>query len=105
MIFPLRLRLGSFYYSMICELIYEGESVERFKIWAKNNPDKFIVLQNNRPLIRKKYLLKTKRITWKVIQGSVTNIKALEDVIAMIEYKIDPPDSYIHPKNMKKDNP
>ena len=91
MIFPLVLKNGSRYFHMICELVYEGESVERFRVSAKNNTANYIVLQSNRPLIRKKFHLKTKRITWKVTEGTVRNTRTLEEVIALIEEQIEPP--------------
>lgn len=85
---------------MIVEQIYVGDTIERYKISARDNPDKYIVLENNRPLIRKKYLLKKKALTWKVRIGQPHNTSVLNDLIAEIERHIDPPaGSSIHPKN------
>lgn len=84
---------------MIVEQIYIGESIERYKIMARDNPDKYIVLENNRPLLRKKYLLKKKALSWKVKIGSPTNTYALNDLISQIEYHIEPPERSEHPKN------
>ena len=74
---------------MLCECILKTEAIEQYKIWSQRKPGNFIVIQNDRPLIREKYGLKTKKINWKVIQGKVTNQKVLSDVIEMIESAID----------------
>ena len=74
---------------MLCECILKTEAIEQYKIWSQKKPDKFIIIQNDRPLIRKKYNLKTKKINWKVIQGRITNQKSLKDVIEMIESAIE----------------
>ena len=70
---------------MLCECILKTEAIEQYKIWSQRKPGNFIVIQNDRPLIREKYGLKTKKINWKVIQGKVTNQKVLSDVIEMID--------------------
>lgn len=99
--FPIIIKSGSRRYHLIVVQIYIGDTVERYKIMPKNNPDKYIVLENNRPLIRKKYLLKKKALTWKVKIGQPHNSYALNDLIAQIEHHIEPPEGRgIHPKNM-----
>lgn len=77
-------------YRMTVELVSEDASFERYKIIAKNNPGKFIILQNNRPLIRGKNL-KHKRLNWMVVEGEITNRTALEEVIKILEFWIEPP--------------
>ena len=77
-------------YFLTCEKVYEGESVERYKVFSKKNPSHYIILQNNRPLLRKKLLLQTKRLTWKVTEGEITNISAVNEVIKIIEDWIQP---------------
>jgi hypothetical protein len=97
--FPIIIKSGSRRYHLIVEQVYIGDTVERYKVMAKDNQDKYIVLENNRPLIRKKYLLKKKALSWKVKIGSPNNVFALEEVIRQIEYNIDPPERSPHPKN------
>jgi len=79
---------------MYCERIEKGHSFEKFLVWAKNNPHKWVILQTNRPLIRNKLNLKTKRYTWKVIEGDIKNQRAFEETIEVIEkYLNDHPDT------------
>jgi hypothetical protein len=85
MIFPVVLKNGSRIFHMYCELTETGQTFEKFTIWPKDNPYKRIVIQNNRPLIRKKLKLKTKRYSWKVVSGEVKDQQALDDTIAIIE--------------------
>jgi hypothetical protein len=89
MIFPIQLKLGSRIYYMWCELTETGQTFEKFTVWPKDNPHKTIVLQNNRPLIRKKLRLKTKPYSWKVISGIISDQRALDETIALIEEYID----------------
>jgi hypothetical protein len=89
MIFPIHLKLGSRIFHMWCELTETGQTFEKFTLWPKDNPYKTIVLQNNRPLIRKKLKLKTKPYSWKVISGNIKDQRALDETIALIEKYID----------------
>jgi hypothetical protein len=84
------LKQGSRNYKMTVELIHTGDSIERYKVQARDNPAKYIILENNRPLIRKRYLLQTKKLVWKVKEGNVGNITALNEVIRIIEDWIEP---------------
>jgi hypothetical protein len=84
------LQQGFTNYRMTVELIYTGDTVERYKVHARNNPDKYIILQNNRPLLRKKYFLQTKKLTWKCTEGTINNVTALNEVIKIIEDWIEP---------------
>ena len=81
---------GSRTYRLTVELIYEDKDVERYKGHARKNPGKYIMLQNNRPFLRSKNL-KHKRFNWKVLEGEVTNRSALDKVIEILEFWIDPP--------------
>ncbi len=76
---------------MIVEKIFESDRVERFKVSAKNKPLNFIVLENNRPLIRDKLHLKSRRIDWEVYKGEVRSVRALELTIEAIMNKSEPP--------------
>jgi hypothetical protein len=95
MIFPINLKLGSRVYHLACERIEKGQTFEKFRVYSINNPHKCIILQNNRPLIRVKLNLKTKRYTWKVIEGDIKNQKAVDQTIEIIEWYLetnpDPP--------------
>jgi hypothetical protein len=89
MIFPLELKNGSRIFHMWCELTENGQTFETYTIWPKNNPYKTIVLQNNRPLIRRKLKLKTKPYNWKVVSGDIKDQRALDETIALIEKYIE----------------
>jgi hypothetical protein len=87
-------------YHLTVERTYVGDSVERFRIYPQNNPDKYIEIENNRPLIRQKHGLKTKRYQWKVKIGSPRNMTAFNEVIEQIERYLEPPSRGVHPKDM-----
>jgi hypothetical protein len=95
MIFPINLKFGSRTYRMICERIEKGKEFEKFRLYPRDNPHKKIILQSNRPLIRNKLNLKTKRYTWKVLEGEIKNQNAVDKVIEVIEWYLelnpDPP--------------
>jgi len=94
MVFWINLKLGSRIYHMYCERIEKGQSFEKFMVWPRDNPRKWIILQTNRPLIRNKLNLKTKRYSWKVIEGEIKNQRAFEETIELIEkYLEDHPDT------------
>jgi hypothetical protein len=68
--FPIRFRQGFRIFHMWCELTETGQTFDKFTLWPKDKPYKILVLQKNRPLIRKKVRLKTKIYSWKVISGT-----------------------------------
>lgn len=96
MIFPVVLKNGSRNFHMYCELTETDQTFERYTIWPKDNPYKTLVIQNNRPLIRKKLKLKTKPYSWKVVSGEVKDQRALDDTIAIIEQYIEENLKYRH---------
>jgi hypothetical protein len=89
MIFPINLKLGSRVYHLGCERIEKGKEIEKFRVYARNSPYKYIILQNNRPLVRTKLNLKTKRYSWKVIEGNINNKVALDKTIEIIEWYLE----------------
>jgi len=93
MIFSIQLKLGSRVFYMYCERTETGQTFERFMLWPRDNPRKWIILQNNRPLIRKKLNLRSKRYNWKVIQGSIKDQSALDRAIEIIETYLEENDS------------
>jgi hypothetical protein len=74
---------------MWCEFTETGQAFDKFTLWPKDNLYKILVLQKNRPLIRKKPRLKTKTYIWKVNLGNQTPARALDETIALIEKYID----------------
>ncbi len=55
----------------------------RIKVTPLANPDKYIILKNNEPLIRGKYKLKSRRIDWKLVEGDMRK-SAMEMIIEAI---------------------
>jgi hypothetical protein len=55
------------------------------------NPDKYLILENNEPLIRVKLQLKHRRIDWKLIEGPQMNKSTLDRIIREIENPTKPP--------------
>ena len=84
------LKQGSRFYKMTVEIIQKNESIELYKVYARGNTSNYIILQNNRPMIRERYKLKTKSLTWKVIEGEIKNRRALNEVIKILEFWIEP---------------
>ena len=82
---------------MICERTWKDGNVEEYSIRSLTNGHLDIKIQNNRPYLRDKLKLKNKRLTWKLIKGAVTNVTALNDVIRMIEEKIEKEPPEINP--------
>jgi hypothetical protein len=86
--FTFDIRTGSRTYKLTCELVSRTKAKEVFKIFPTANPDKFILIEGNRPLLRSKGL-KTKGIKWNVIQGEVSYPQNLAAAIKQIELNIE----------------
>lgn len=67
------------------QLIHKDEVCERYKITPVANPEKNLILENNRPLIRGRYKLKKRKIDWKVIEGPNMGPKTVQQIISAIE--------------------
>lgn len=93
--FDITLSTGTIQYLLHVALIEKGPGFERFKVTPKNNPEKVLIIQNNRPLIRKKLQLKHKPLTWSIKEGSVNNNRNYEQLIKKIELVLDPPSEII----------
>jgi hypothetical protein len=87
--FPILLKTGSFRYHLICQLIQKDQKKEQYRIYPKNNPGKFLTIENNRPLIRGRYS-KTRRIDWKLTEGRSLKPSVLDRLINIIQNKIEP---------------
>jgi hypothetical protein len=72
-------------YIMSVELILKEDVCEQYKVYAAENPNKYLLLENNRPLIRERYKLKKRRIDWKQIAGKTVSVKTREEIIRKIE--------------------
>lgn len=89
MVYEMGFKSGSRSYNLLFTKIKEDETTEQYKLWAARNPAKYIILQNNRPLLRNKLNLKHKKIAWKVVEGQVKSRSTLEKVIEIMENAID----------------
>ena len=89
MIFPINLKFGSRVYRMGCERIEKGKEFETFRVYARHDPNRKVLLQNNRPLLPDKLNLKNKRYTWKVLEGEIKNQNALDKTIEVIEWYLE----------------
>jgi hypothetical protein len=76
---------------MNVELIETGKGFERYRITPKGNPDRYIIIQNNKPLIRGKLGLKHKPLTWTLKEGEVKDQRNYEKMIKEIEKVLEPP--------------
>lgn len=66
-------------------LFLKNEVCEQYKLYPANNPEFFIILENNKPLIRERYKLKKRRIDWKQTEGKRISPRTLEEIIKKIE--------------------
>jgi hypothetical protein len=99
-------------YHLNWELIHKDKNVERYKITPIANPDKYMLIENNRPFIREVKGLKKRRIDWKLVEGPNVSDRTLQSIIKQIETPLKPekpskaitfPKSIPNPK--KKDKP
>jgi hypothetical protein len=66
--FDLTLTNGTIKFNLKVKLLERNSSFEKYLIHPKSNPDKVFIIQNNRPLIRNKYKLDHKPLSWTVIK-------------------------------------
>ena len=76
-------------YYLNWEIIHQDKRCMRIKVTPVSNPDKLILLENNEPLIRGKYKLKSRVINWKWIGGVEKSKNTLEMIIEAI---VNPPE-------------
>jgi hypothetical protein len=74
-------------YYLNWEIIHQDKRCMRIKVTPQSNPSKYIILENNGPLIRGKYKLKNRRIDWKLVEGDMRK-SAMEMIIEAI---VNPP--------------
>ena len=70
-------------YYLNWEIIHQDKRCMRIKVTPVANPGKYVILENNEPLIRGKYKLKNRRIDWKLIEGEMRK-SAMEMIIEAI---------------------
>jgi hypothetical protein len=63
------------------ELVHQDHRCKRFKVYPPANPEKYLILENNEPLIRGKYHLKHRRIDWEYKEGEKLRDKTLNAII------------------------
>ncbi len=98
------IKQGSRIYYLQYELTHKDNRVQRFKVWPVKNPDLFIVLENNEPLIRGKGL-KKRRIDWKQIEGPQRSQATIDQIVKEITNPTKPQKDIIYPSttyNRKK---
>jgi hypothetical protein len=66
-------------------LVHKDKMHERYKITPLANPDKHIIIENNRPFIRELKALKSRRIDWKQVEGSNISERTLRIIIEQID--------------------
>jgi 6-phosphogluconolactonase/glucosamine-6-phosphate isomerase/deaminase len=82
--FTIQYRSGSFTFTFKAELI---ETTKQLETWRLTGGAKVVTLQSNRPILLARGL-KKKAIHWKVLEGKVNNVRALEEVTKLIERKL-----------------
>jgi hypothetical protein len=92
--FPISIKQGSRVFHLLADQIFVDTRVQRYKIWPEKDPDKYLILQNNKPLIRNKLKLKSRKIDWKVIEhtGPKINKSTIEQYVHAIILHYMPPE-------------
>jgi len=68
MVFSFTIRQGSTVFHLLAEQIFVDTRIQRYKIWPRKEPAKYLILENNKPLIRNKLKLKNRKIDWKIVE-------------------------------------
>jgi hypothetical protein len=89
MVFSIQIKYSGRIYPMTVERIKVDKSFEEFRIFNPKTPEKYIIIQSNRPLLLAKGL-KKHRINWTVLEGHVTYKQPLTMVIQLIESHLNP---------------
>jgi hypothetical protein len=92
--FPISIKQGSRVFHLLAEQIFVDTRVQRYKIWPEQDPDKYVILENNKPLIRNKLKLKNRKIDWKVIEhtGPAISKSTIEQYVHAIIMHYAPPE-------------
>lgn len=101
---------GSRKFHLQWEIVHQDKRCRRYKIWPIKNPDLFIVLENNEPLIRGQLKLKHRRIDWKQVEGPTRSQATIDQIIKEIEKPSADQNDNAGPvrfkgKNVRKSNP
>lgn len=73
--------IGGVRLKFLVQKIFESDDLERYRVYGAN---KTIVLQTNQKLFQRKGL-KYRKGMWVLIEGTITNARALEQIILAIE--------------------
>jgi hypothetical protein len=92
--FPLAIKQSSRIFHLLAEQVFVDTNVQRYKIWPEKDPDKYVILENNKPLIRNKLKLKNRKIDWKVIEhtGPKISKSTIEQYVYAIILHYAPPE-------------
>ena len=101
------IKQGSRKYLLNWELIHQDKRIKQYKVWSVNNPDLFIILENNEPFIRVEKGLKHRRIDWKQIEGPKKSQATIDQIIKEIVNPSKPEKNinYSAPKYNRKAKP
>jgi hypothetical protein len=73
--------IGGVRLKFLVQKIFESDDLQRYRVYGAN---KTIVLQTNQKLFQRKGL-KYRKGMWVLIEGTITNARALEQIILAIE--------------------
>jgi hypothetical protein len=86
--FPIVIKSGSQKFHLLCELVDRDKDFETFKIYPENKPQKHIIVQGNRPMLRRKGL-KHKAIKWAVSEETKYQSN-VDQALRQIEQYLEP---------------
>ena len=72
------------YVRLKVEMYYQSDQIEKYRVIARNRT---IVLQSNRPLIRKNGM-KHRKPDWKLVEGELQNMTFLQSLVETINRHI-----------------
>lgn len=88
--FSVIISTGNIPHELQVQFLDRGLVFEKFKVFATSNPNKFIILQNNKPLIRDIYKLQQGQFTWTVVSGNTKNERNFKQIVRKIEEFLEP---------------
>jgi hypothetical protein len=89
--YELNWRSGSRTFLMIVELVDRYGGFETYKIYPREDPNNYVKIRGNRPLLRFKLKLKHKGIHWELVEGKVRHQATFEDICKALSDFLDMP--------------
>jgi hypothetical protein len=74
-------------FELAAERVAETDILETWRVGSRLDPDVFIALTNDRPLLHQKHLYRTS-YKWTVVEGNATYRRMVKQITTYLEYHI-----------------